>query len=131
MSRQGLRILVALVLLPWRLIPVPIGQEHRHVADDDHSRSAIHRHLYAHDVHDADHHHTRLAVDDAHVQWMDDGTLNASEFRLAVPAATAVDIFVFVPVSAPGSWVLEYWAVPAHGPPRSPSTLRGPPHLSA
>jgi hypothetical protein len=126
-----LRVFVAMALLPWQLVPVYIGQEHRHAPDEDHPNSVVHRHLQPHHDDADDRDHRLLAVDEDHVQWIAPGVLNQPEYQLAGSVATPNEGFVLARPEDPGAAAVEFLAPPSHGPPRSVESLRGPPYLSS
>lgn len=131
MSGRLLRGLVAAALLPWRLLPSPIAQDHFHAPDHDHPQSAVHRHFNAHDDHARDHEHASLSVDNDDVVWLDDSVLSQSGFKLEVAASLPTLAFVLDVPIADVSAFQQHWQAPAHGPPKRLPLLRGPPHLSS
>jgi hypothetical protein len=116
----AVHVLTAIALLCSMVGP----PEHVHEADATHHTSVIHRHMEAHG-HDA----TSVNDDDGHIVWLDPAAIQQGKTQVVPPTAILVG-----PVSFPCHGVR--WSIArredtarAHGPPRLPKSLRGPPFL--
>jgi hypothetical protein len=130
LHRITARLLLAPVLaLGWGLAPAHVHQAAAH--DDDHHDEAVaHRHLAPHERDHEDHDAAEVAESsDAGVVWLDETPVPLMAYQLRVPPAAPAAVVEPVyekPFWHPGS---QYDAAPAHGPPRSAVTFRGPPLL--
>jgi len=127
MSSRLSRSIVSLILAPYVAVSGALPRDHVHEADLDHHHAAVHRHLRVHDQARPDHDHTRLAEDDAHVVWLEGAAVGQAAYQLPGPALAAS---VTVQLGSPATvWTagFDYSAAPAHGPPRTPASLRAPP----
>jgi hypothetical protein len=121
------RAIVASVLAPWLVFASTMPPEHQHEADAVHSHSVTHRHFEAHHYDGAEIEHG-----EGRVIWLDnDLALQQSTYQLALADFIVLAPFRIVPNL--NGWILESIvdASPPHGPPRSCTSLRAPPSLSA
>jgi len=125
------RIIVSVLGLAVGLLPLA-APEHVHEREDHgHAELVLHRHLPPHGV--VDHHRGQQAsLDD------DDSPILTLTTVYTVPASVilaAPEHLVSALVEPPAPERLERsqtkLEVPIHGPPRAPSTLRGPPFSPA
>lgn len=122
------RAVVALVVAPYVALSAAVAPEHVHEADAEHPHSAIHRHVQAHVAGSHDSDHAQLADDDGHVVWLDSGAfVYQFSFQFWVPALSPAERFDLVPGLVDRVVRPDYDAAPAHGPPRTAPSLRGPP----
>jgi hypothetical protein len=115
--RTGLGLLLA----PWLVLSSVVAPEHVHEADADHSAVA-HRHFAPHD-HDG----SEFDHDEGRVLWLDDVALQQAIYQFAVTLGVGPANVGALP--NPTSWIVVSTldGAPPHGPPRSASSLRGPP----
>lgn len=106
-----------------------LPQEHVHEADEDHPRTAVHRHLQPHSNASHDPDHMELADADEHVVWLDSVAVYQAAYLFSAPALPPAEGFELVPALA--DWVArpDYDTAPPHGPPKASLSPRAPPCL--
>jgi hypothetical protein len=125
-QRLTARLLLApVVALLWGLAP-----EHAHRGLDHHAPDVVHSHFGPHAL-SAHTHGTGATVgatdDDDDVVWLDGATLHQAIYQLNIPL-TVPAAFVAVDPTRP-TWFpnTQDVSAPAHGPPRTSLSFRGPP----
>jgi hypothetical protein len=125
------RAIVSLILVPYVALSATVAPEHAHEADADHPHSTVHRHLEPHHPGTHDQKHAQLADDEGHVVWLEAVSVQHATFDFSPAQDVPQAIFALVQLTSGWTAILNYDTAPPHGPPRSSSSLRGPPSLSA
>ena len=121
------RATAVLLVVPFLTFASALAPQHVHEAGPGHDHAVAHSHFAPHDaaLHESD--TTEIEHDIEHVVWLDCAILHQPIHKAThVPPVLPVCCET---VAAPSRWsVLRFdHAAPPHGPPKSPSYLRGPP----
>ena len=115
-----------LVLAPWLVLSSVVAPEHVHQADAHHSNPIAHRHFAPHD-HDG----SEVSHGEGRVLWLADLAVQQGTYQFAVTLGVVPTCYDALP--NPTSWIVASTldTAPPHGPPRTATSLRGPPSLLA
>jgi hypothetical protein len=126
--RGARRAVGALLLVPFLALTSSLAPEHLHQRDADHPHSLIHSHLQPHDLAPHDHDGAEVEPGEAHVVWLNSAILCQSTYHVDPPVTVATALFEAETFHVSWSATTFDEGASAHGPPRRPTALRGPPH---
>lgn len=124
------RAVAGLVVGPFLALACAFTPAHAHAHEADHSASLIHSHF---ELHESTPHPDAPEVErgSERVVWLENAIIHASPYQLDPPLAIVVGNVELSEASAEWSVAASHESVPAHGPPRQASSLRGPPSIPA
>jgi hypothetical protein len=123
------RATALLLIAPLLTFASALAPQHVHESGPGHESVVAHSHFAPHEVaaHNAD--TTEIEHDIDHVVWLD-GTMLHQPIHEATHVPPALPVYEAVPPTNRWSVLRFDNAPPAHGPPKSPSFLRGPPFVA-
>ena len=127
MVRLLARVAAGLVIAPYFVLAADLAPEHLHESDGDHSHAIVHSHFEPHDMESLQHDGSEIDHAQDRVVWLDSPIIHQLCYQFDPSVALVAAALTGIPIAT--RWSVHRFdeATPAHGPPRDPSSLRGPP----
>src|SRR5262245_57869305 len=125
--RREQRAIAGVLLAPFLALTLSLAPEHLHPRDAEHPHAFIHSHPEPHDVAAHDHDGAEVEHAQEHVVWLTSAVLPQTTYHFDPPAAVLTVGVEPEAIQLSCSATTFDEAAPPHGPPRDPTSLRGPP----
>jgi hypothetical protein len=113
-----------LVVVACMALSSVVAPEHVHEADRQHPTAVVHRHLAAHEHHEA----AAIDHDEGDLLWLDAVAVHEAVHGLSVPTGISETVAFVLPEPVRTPWAPPFDdSSPPHGPPQRPASLRAPP----